>query len=225
MMILCSPHNPVGRVWTSSELAAVVGICAANDVILVSDEIHGDLTYPWAGFVSAGSLTEHHDRIIVCTGPSKAFNLPGLRMSLTILPDPQLRAAYLETLRNQNELWGANVLGAVALEAAYREGEPWLAEIVEYLAGNLEYVANFLRDRLPELSLVRPDALYLPWIDCRRLGLTGRELDGRLQAAGLRVENGATYGIQGEGLIRMTIATPRVVVTEAMERLERAVAT
>lgn len=222
MMILCSPHNPVGRVWTLDELATVAGICARYDVLLVSDEIHGDLTLPAADFVSAGALTKHHDRIVVCTGPSKAFNLPALKLSLTIIPDAELRAAYETTLRNQNEMWAVNLFGATALEAAYTEGEPWLEALLAYLGGNFEFVTEFLADRLPELSLVRPNALYLAWIDCRALGLAGTELDSRLREAGLWVEQGATYGVEGEGFIRMTLACPRRTLEEAMHRLERA---
>ncbi len=222
MMILCSPHNPVGRVWDSGELGAVADICAANDVLLVSDEIHGDLTYDWSNFVSAGSLAEHHDRLVVCTGPSKAFNLPGLKMSLTIIPDAELRDAYGLTLRNQNEIFGANLFATTALVAAYRHSEPWLEAVVDYLAANLEYVQDFLQERLPMIRLVRPDALYLLWIDCRALGLTSAELDERLRAAGVRVEQGATYGREGEGFIRVTIACSRQLLNAAMERIERA---
>jgi cystathionine beta-lyase len=222
MMILCSPHNPVGRVWTSEELAAVAEICSRHDVVLVSDEIHGDLTLRPGGFVSAGSLANHHDRIVVCAGPSKAFNLPALKLSLTIIPDPALRAAYETTLRNQNELWAANLFGTTALQAAYSEGETWLDALLVYLRGNFAHVAGFLEQRLPQLSLVEPDALYLAWIDCRPLGLDGAELDRRLRAAGLWVEQGATYGTEGEGFIRVTVACPRRTLEEAMRRLQRA---
>jgi cystathionine beta-lyase len=222
MMILCSPHNPVGRVWDVAELRAVVDVCTANDVLLVSDEIHGDLTYDWSNFVSAGSLTEYHDRLVVCTGASKAFNLPGLKMSLTIIPDAELRAAYQLTLRNQNEIFGVNLFATTAVVAAYRHGEPWLEALIDYLAANVEFVDAFLGERLPQIRLVRPDALYLLWIDCRPLGLTGAELDERLRAAGVRAEQGSTYGNEGEGFIRLTIACSRQLLAEAMERVEKA---
>lgn len=226
MMILCSPHNPVGRVWTIEELRAVVGVCATHDVVVVSDEIHGDLTHPPASFVSAGALgEEYHGGLVVCTGPSKAFNLPGLKMALTILPNEAQRKAYLTTLRNQNELWGANPLGAVALEAAYRDGGPWLDALMDYLAGNIAYVESFIATRLPQLGVVKADALYLMWIDCRQLDRDSTELDALLRDAGLWVEQGATYGEEGEGFIRMTVACTRAVLEEAMERLARAVAT
>lgn len=224
MMVLCNPHNPVGRAWSPQELRAVAAICRDHDVLLVSDEIHGDLTYPWASFTSAGALGgEHPSRLAVCSGPSKAFNLPGLKLSVTIIPDDELRAAFRTTLRNQNELWGANVMGAAALEATYRHGEDWLQELLAYVAGNLEYVEHFLAARLPPMSLIRPEALYLLWIDCRELGMTSAELDSRLRDAGLWVEPGATYGTEGDGFIRMTIACPRLLLAEAMRRLERAV--
>ena len=222
-LILCSPHNPVGRVWTTDELHLVADICTNGDVLLISDEIHGDLTYDWASFASAGSLgPQYHGRLAVCTGASKAFNLPGLKTALTIIPDEGRREDFQTTLRNQNELFGANLFGTTALTAAYTAGEEWLESLIDYLAGNVEYVTSFLAARLPHVKLVRPEALYLLWIDCRALGLTGPELDDRLRGAGVWVERGATYGAEGEGFIRMTIACPRAVVETAMDRIERA---
>ena len=224
-MILCSPHNPVGRVWTPAELRLVADICTNNDLLLISDEIHGDLTYDWSKFVSTGSLgPQYHGRLAVCTGASKAFNLPGLKTALTIIPDSGLRDDFITTLRNQNELFGANLFGTTALTAAYTVGEEWLQSLLGYLAGNVAYVEEYLAVNLPEVTLVRPEALYLLWIDCRALGLSGAELDSRLRAAGVWVEQGATYGAEGDGFIRMTIACHRVVLTEAMERLARALA-
>ncbi len=225
MMVLCSPHNPVGRVWQPQELRAVADICAANDILLISDEIHGDLTYAWSNFVSIGSLIEHHDRLVVCTSPSKAFNLPGLKLSLTIIPDARIRDAYLLTLRNQNEIFGANLLGTTALTAAYQHGEPWLEALIDHLAGNVKYVHEFLVSRLPHLRLVRPDALYLLWIDCRGLKKSDAELDAQLRKAGVWLQRGSTYGAAGEGFLRMTVATPRKMVEVAMERMARGLAT
>jgi cystathionine beta-lyase len=222
-MILCSPHNPVGRVWTAAELQTVADICTNNDLLLISDEIHADLTYSWSRFVSAASLgPQYHGRLVVCSGASKAFNLPGLKTALTIIPDPGRREDFHMTLRNQNELFGANLLGTTALTAAYSAGEEWLDGLLDYLAANVELVTTFLATRLPQLSVVRPEALYLLWIDCRDMGLGGSELDRRLRGAGVWVEQGATYGAEGDGFIRMTIACPRVVLEEALERLERA---
>jgi cystathionine beta-lyase len=222
-LILCSPHNPVGRVWTVDELRMVADICTNNDLLLISDEIHGDLTYGWADFVSTGSLgPRYYGRLTVCTGASKAFNLPGLKTAITVIPDQGRRDDFTTTLRNQNELFGANLFGTTALTAAYRAGEGWLESLMSYLSGNLEFVTNFLATRLPQLELVRPEALYLLWIDCRALGLSGPELDDRLRAAGVWVEQGATYGAEGEGFIRMTIACPRLLLEEAMDRIERA---
>jgi len=222
-MILCSPHNPVGRVWTATELRTVADICTTNDLLLISDEIHGDLTYDWSDFSSVGSLgAQYHERLVVCTGPSKAFNLPGLKTALTIVPDRDRRDAFNTTLRNQNEIFGANLFGTTALSAAYTSGEEWLDSLLGYLADNIEFVTGFLAARLPQLGLVRPEALYLLWIDCRALGLSGPELDERLRAGGVWVEQGATYGGEGEGFIRMTIACPRVILEEAMSRIERA---
>jgi len=224
MMILCSPHNPVGRVWTSREVKSVAEICAGNDVVLVSDEIHADLTYSWAAFTSVGSLySEVYDRFIVCGGPSKAFNLPGLKLSLTFVPNPKLREAYRETLHRQNELWAANTLGATALTAAYESGGPWLDAVLEYLEANVALAERFLAARVPGVTLARPDALYLLWLDCRRLRISPEELNRRLRAAGLWLESGESYGDQGSGFVRMTAACPRGTLQEGLRRLEAAV--
>ncbi len=224
MMILCNPHNPIGRVWSEQDLRAVAEICRESGLILVSDEIHADLTYPWAKFTTAGSLgPEVDEHLIICTGPSKAFNVPALKLSLTVIPNPELRARFLATLDRQNELWSANLMGAAALEAAYTEGQPWLDALLSYLEGNLGFMRDFLSNRLPELSLAQPDCLYLAWIDCRRLGLPGNELNERIRSAGLWIENGATYGAEGDGFIRLTYATPRVLLEQGMKRLEAAV--
>lgn len=223
LWILCSPHNPVGRVWSREELTKTVSICRDHDVLLVSDEIHADLTYPWADFTSVGAVTGGFSNFVVCGGPSKAFNLPGLKLSTTIIPDATVRSRFEKAMRNLNELWGSNVLGATALIAAYTEGTAWLTALLDYLQGNLDVIDAYLSDRLPNLRLSRPDALYLAWIDCRELGLSGDELTQRLKSAGLWVENGATYGTQGEGFIRLTYATPRNLLEEALGRLEAAV--
>lgn len=223
MMVICSPHNPIGRVWSAGELRDVADICREFDLILISDEIHADLTYPWAEFTTAGMLgAQYNDRLIICTGPSKAFNLPALKLSLTIIPDAGLRERFSDTLNKQNELWSANLLGAAALEAAYTEGQPWLDVLLDELQHNVTIAAEFLAERLPEVSLGRPDALYLLWIDCRATGFSDEELTDRLHGAGLWVEQGATYGSEGRGFIRMTIATPRVLLEEGLARLERA---
>ena len=226
MLILCSPHNPIGRVWTEQELRNVADVCREFDLILVSDEIHADLTYPWANFTTAATLgPEYEDRLIICTGPSKAFNLPAMKLALTVIASPELRARFRNTLDKQNELWSANLMGATALEAAYTEGQMWLDALMSCLEGNLGFIQDFIADRLPRLRLERPDALYLAWIDCRRLGLTNVDLTHRIRSAGLWVEDGATYGTEGEGFIRLTYATPQRLLEEGMLRLESALGT
>ena len=225
MLVLCSPHNPVGRVWRHEELRNLAEICEENHLLLISDEIHGDLTYNWADFQSVGAVDERFlERLVICTSPSKAFNLPGLKTSLTIIPNTSVREKFQITLRNQNALFGVNTLGTTAIQAAYEHGEVWLEQLIDYLAGNLQYVERFIDEHVPALRLVRPEALYLVWIDCRGLDLDMAVLPRVLKdEAGVWVEPGATYGMEGEGFIRMNIACPRVMLTEALNRIRGAI--
>ncbi|MBT7989314.1 MAG: pyridoxal phosphate-dependent aminotransferase [Anaerolineae bacterium] len=227
MIILSNPHNPVGRVWSKEELLRIGEICHENDLFIISDELHSDLTYSWAKFTSFGIVDKKFtDRLIICTGPSKAFNMPGLKTSLAIIPNQILREELTTALRNLNELFGVNTLGILALQKAYEEGEEWLTQLTLYLEGNYHYLQNYLGQHLPQLKVVRPEALYLIWIDCSALGLDVVVLKELLiDEAKVYVEAGSFYGAEGEGFIRINIGCPRAILETALERIRFAIQT
>jgi cystathionine beta-lyase len=225
LAILCSPHNPVGRVWTADELTRFGEICLKNDVLIVSDEIHGDLIYRGNKFVPLARLGEAFaQNAITCTAPSKTFNLAGLHTSNIIISNPELRGRFEKTLQS-NGLFGINAFGVVAVEAAYNHGEEWLAQVLDYLEGNLRYLEDYVSGRIPQVTVIRPEGTYLVWIDCRRLGL---DKDGlkrlMLKEARVYLDEGFLFGPEGEGFERINIACPRSILVEALERIGNAIA-
>jgi cystathionine beta-lyase len=225
MIFLCSPHNPVGRVWTKEELTKLGEICLRHNLIVVSDEIHSDIIYKGFHHIPMASLSpEIASRTITCIAPSKTFNIAGLSTSAVIIPDPQIRDAYTSVL-NFLHIDGGNLFGTFALEAAYRKGEPWLHALLEYLEGNVNFIEKYLTENLPDIKLVRPEGTYVPFLDCRGLGLSGDELlDLFVNKARVAMNNGAWFGTGGEGFMRMNIATPRALIKEGLDRISRAVA-
>jgi cysteine-S-conjugate beta-lyase len=224
MAILCSPHNPVGRVWTREELVRFGEICFANDVLVVSDEIHGDLMLngrPFIPFASIGG--DFAQRSIVCTAPSKTFNLAGLHASNIVIPDTDLRCRFAATLR-KNGLFGVSAFGVVAAQAAYDQGEEWLDQVLEYIAGNLAVLEEFVARHIPEITVIPPEGTYLVWLDCRRLGLEKWALKRlMLQEARVYLDEGFIFGPEGEGFERINIACPRSVLMEALQRIDAAI--
>ncbi len=225
LAILCSPHNPIGRVWTADELTRFGEICLKNGVLVVSDEIHGDLVYRGNKFVPLASLDEAlAQNAITCTAPSKTFNLAGLHTSNIIISNPELRSRFEKTLQSTG-LFGMNAFGAVAVEAAYNHGEEWLAQALDYLDGNLAYLEDYVSRRIPQITVIRPEGTYLVWMDCRRLGL---DKDGlkrlMLKEARVYLDEGFLFGPEGEGFERINIACPRSILVEALERIGNAVA-
>lgn len=224
MLLLCSPHNPVGRVWTKEELLRVGEICQKHGVLVVSDEIHADFTY--AGHthrVFASVKSEFADFTITCTAPSKTFNLAGLQNSNIFIPNRQLRHAYKKEL-SACGCGGTNCMGMAACQAAYEAGADWLEQLKQYLAGNLAYIRQFLREKLPDIALIEPDGTYLVWLDLRKLGLTEQQQRQLIvQDAKLWLDTGTLFGQGGEGFERINIACPRTTIEQAMQRLERAV--
>lgn len=224
MLLLCSPHNPVGRVWTKEELLRVGEICQKYGVLVVSDEIHADFTY--AGHthrVFASVKSEFADFTITCTAPSKTFNLAGLQNSNIFIPNRQLRHAYKKEL-SACGCGGTNCMGMAACQAAYEAGADWLEQLKQYLAGNLAYVRQFLREKLPDIALIEPEGTYLVWLDLRKLGLTEQQQRQLIvQDAKLWLDTGTLFGQGGEGFERINIACPRATIEQAMQRLERAV--
>jgi cystathionine beta-lyase len=224
MLILCSPHNPVGRVWTPEELRRLGEICLEHDVLVVADEIHGDLIYPGHRFTPFATLGEGlAQNAIVCTAPSKTFNLAGLATSNIIIPNRELRLRFERTLNNIG-LHGVNTLGMVALEAAYTHGEEWLTQVMDYIAGNLRFLRDFVAEHLPQIQVIEPEGTYLVWLDCRGLGLGKAELERlMLDEARVFLNEGYIFGREGEGFERINIACPRSILAEALQRIKEAV--
>lgn len=224
LMILCSPHNPVGRVWTREELKHVAETAANHDVLVVSDEIHSDLVFPGHTHVPFAQLSEEASvRSIICTAPSKTFNLAGLQISNIIIPDPQLRKIYKDQL-NRFSLGEPNAAGVAAAEAAYRDGADWLGQCLTYIKENGDFVRDFLNRYLPKLTMAPLEGTYLGWIDCRKLGLDDVRLQHLLlKKAKVAFNQGSTFGAEGSGFIRINLACRRELVKEAMRRLKAAI--
>lgn len=219
-MILCSPHNPVGRCWTREELERVGRICLEHGVMLAVDEIHGDLILD-GQFVAYGTLEEELvQRCIICTSPSKTFNLAGLLVSDIIIPNDQIRAAFQEKLAPYY-LWPGN-FGAAAQIAAYDQGEDWLEQLLVYLRGNAQYIGEFIAQRMPRVKYRPPEATYLAWLDFRDYGMDRAQLwDFMCHKARVATDDGAKFGPNGEGdgFQRLNFACPRQQLTKALERI------
>ncbi len=224
LMIMSNPHNPVGRAWSSEELQRVGEICLRNNVLLVSDEVHGDLIMPGHRFAPYG-LQESRlaENCIVCTAPSKSFNLAGLKASNLLISNPEIRERMQMEIKASG-LYGMNPLGIVATQAAYNHGEPWLEEAISYIAKNFEFLEYFIRKHIPSLKVLPLEATYLSWIDCRELDLTQDGLDRLvMEEAHIYVDEGYLFGPEGSGFIRLNLACPRSIVEKALQRLKASI--
>jgi cysteine-S-conjugate beta-lyase len=221
VLLLCHPHNPVGRAWTLAELQRLRQICAEHGLVVVSDEIHGDLVLPGAHchipFASvAGDVSV---RTVTCTSPSKSFNLAGLQVANILVDDATLRRRIDKAI-NINETCELNVFAVEALIAAYSEGAAWLDGLRAYLAGNVRLVQRFLAEHLPNLSLTPMEATYLAWLDVSSMGLPSTQIAQRLRHEHrLWVNEGTLYGAAGEGFLRLNLACPRATLQEGLQRL------
>jgi len=224
MAILCSPHNPVGRVWTQDELLRFGEICIKNNVLVVSDEIHGDLVYKGQGFTPFAKISrDFAQHSITCTAPSKTFNLAGLLTSCIVIPNDDLRARFEKTLQ-RNGLVLASSFGLVALQAAYDHGEAWLEQVLIYLQANLEYLKTYMTEHIPLIRVIEPEGTYLVWLDCRGLGLDKLALKRLMtEQAGVYLDEGFIFGPEGEGFERINIACPRSVLVEGLDRIKKAI--
>jgi len=224
MIILCSPHNPVGRVWTRSELEQLVEVCERKDIVIVSDEIHLDLILGKIKHTPTAIVSEKAmQKTVTLVAPSKSFNVAGLTNSAAIIPNKKLRDAFLNVLQN-NSVGGGNIFGAVAQEAAYAHGEPWLEELLVYLRGNLKYFEDFLAEKIPVLKVYPLEGTYLAWVDCTSLGMDDASLkEFMLKKAKLWFDEGTMFGNGGSMFMRINIACPRSMLKMALERLEKAV--
>jgi cystathionine beta-lyase len=224
LAILCSPHNPVGRVWTREELVRFGEICIDNDVLVVSNEIHGDLIYKDHIFTPFANVSDAFaQNSVTCTSPSKAFNLAGLQTSCIVIPNHDLRSRF-ERIIQGNGLFGIGTFGVVALQVSYDHGEEWLFQLLEYIEGNLEYLERYVAEHIPKLTVVRPEGTYIVWLDCRTLQLGKWELKQlMLEEARVYLDEGFIFGSEGEGFERINIACPRAILVEALDRIRHAI--
>ena len=221
LFVLCNPHNPVGRVWTKEELERIGDICLKHNVFVISDEIHADFTYEGHKHIVFSTVKkEFEDNCIVCSAPTKTFNLAGLHISNIYISNDSVRRKYkLEMDRIGYSQ--SNIMGIIACQAAYENGEDWLKQLKEYLKANLEFVRNYIHTSLKELSLVEPEGTYLIWIDCRKLGLTNKELKELINIkAKVWVDDGYVFGEGGDGYIRINIACPRATLKRALDNIK-----
>ena len=223
LMILCNPHNPVGRVWTREELTALADICLRHHVYVISDEIHGD--FVWQGHEQTPYASVSEEACLhsmMCTAPSKTFNLAGMATSNLFIPDPEMRRKFRSELLDVGQE-NMNRLGLFACRAAYEGGGEWLDQLIGYLAGNLALVRDFCKNRVPQIQLVEPEGTYLAWLDCRELGMTDDELMAFFSDdAKVWLDPGTHSGEQGSGFMRFNLGSSRSVIAQALDQIEAA---
>lgn len=222
LLLLCNPHNPVGRVWTQAELMCIGEICLRNDVLVVADEIHCELVYSGHTYIPFASISDDfRNRSVTCTSPSKAFNLAGLQIANIFAADESVRVKIDKAI-NLNEVCDMNPFGVEALVAAYNDGEEWLEELKCYLSDNYLYMRTFFNKYLPQFPVVKLEGTYLVWVDCSVLNRSSKEIaEILLKAEKLWINEGSMYGEAGEGFIRINIACPRQILIDGLNRLKR----
>ena len=224
LMILCNPHNPVGRVWKKEELQKIGDLCVKYNVRILADEIWRDLVLPGYTHTPIASLSREIENItITCFSPTKTFNIAGLQASFAVFPREEEWKAFDNEL-GEMDIKRNNPFSLVGFEAAYNHGEEWLSELLVHLEGNAQYVADFVKERLPEIKTVKPEGTYLMWLDFNGLNITPEEItDMLIKDAKVAMNDGASFGANGKGFARMNIACPRYMVEDAMARIEKAV--
>jgi cysteine-S-conjugate beta-lyase len=224
LMIISSPHNPVGRVWAKEELIRLGEICLKHNILIVSDEIHFDLIYKGHEHTPFAAISEEFaQNSIICTAPSKTFNLAGLQTSNIIIPNEGIRAKYSEALETLS-IGMISTFGLVATESAYLYGEEWLDELLQYLQQNLDFLKDYIKVNIKELKVIQPEGTYLVWIDCRGLGMDAKTLEKLMQKeAKVALDEGYIFGKEGEGFTRINIACPRSILEEGLKRIDKAV--
>ncbi len=225
LLILCSPHNPVGRVWQRQELEQLVEICLDHEILIVSDEIHADLTLNGHRHTPTAVLSEEAARIsITCTAASKTFNLAGLTQAQVFISDLALRKRFQDHL---DRVWidMGNIFGILATETAYTHGADWLDQLLRYIEDNLRFLIRFLEEHLPQVKVLPLEGTYLAWLDFRPLGLSDPEINARLlDRARVWLDEGGIFGSGGEGFQRINLACPKVILAEGLERIAAALA-
>lgn len=223
LLMLCTPHNPVGRVWSELELQQVLHIARKYRLTILSDDIHADLIYSEATHIMLGRLAQPDDKIITTIAPNKTFNIPGLGLSALIIPDAEQRKAMknmFETLHVGN----TNPFSIVAFEAAYREGDAWLNALKKYLEETRDFVAAYLQKNIPQIKLIKPEATYLLWLDCRELGMTDPQLrDFFVKQCKVGMNPGTVFGEGGSGFMRMNIGTTKSSIEHILLTIDKAI--
>lgn len=219
LFLLCNPHNPVGRVWTKEELNRIGDICLKHNVVVVSDEIHADFSFKRKHTVFTEVRREYQEIGIVCTSPSKTFNIAGLQVSNILIPNKELKKKFKQEV-NASGYSQLNLAGLTACEAAYRYGDEWLEGVKKYILENAEYVREYLKEKLPKVKMTELEGTYLVWLDFRGYGISDQEINRRIiHEAKLWLDAGGIFGHTGEGFQRINIACPRSLLNEALERL------
>lgn len=224
MLILCSPHNPVGRVWEKEELQRLGELCVAHNIIILADEMHGDLGFKGCQHIPLATISpEISKQTITFISPCKTFNLSAFYNSVAIIEDASLRQQFFNGL-DALELLSGNLFGIVSLEAAYQYGEGWLNELLVYLEGNAKFLMEFIEKNIPQLTVTKPEGTYLAWIDCRGLNMTIPQLHELfLEKAKVGVNDGAAFGENGVGFIRLNFGCPRSILEEGLMRIKQAI--
>jgi len=223
LFIFCNPHNPIGRVYRRDELERLAEICIEHDLIVCSDEIHGDFIYEGHEHIPIASISPEIDRrTITLMSGAKSFNIAGIPFALAVISDPDLRSRYESA--GMGLVPHPGVFGITAAIAAFRDGDAWLDELVGYLQDNRDAAAAFVRDRLPGVSMTPLEGTYLAWLDFRAAGIEGSPRDFLLEHAKLGTMDGALFGPGGDGFVRLNLACPRSRMLEGLERIERALA-
>ena len=221
LYLLCSPHNPVGRVWTKEELLRVIEICKKHNVFIVCDEIHSD--FVWKGkHTSLLNFKDYQKNMLVCTAPSKTFNIAGLQVSNIFIPNNIVRENFEKEIAKTGYSL-INTMGIVACEAVYKNGEEWLNELKKYIVGNIDLVRAFLQEKLQKVRLIEPEGTYLLWLDFRGTGLTDEEIENKMtNEAKIWLDGGNMFGTLGERFQRINVALPREKLKWALEQIEKA---
>lgn len=224
MLVLCTPHNPGGRIWSEEELEKIADICLRHHVYVVADEIHHDFILPGHTFTEWASVSEEMTQLsIICTAPSKTFNIAGLGLSNIFIPNEDIRREFEKEI-SRASIEASNVIALDACKAAYTFGEQWLDELLEYLNGNVALVREFLKENLPQVKLMEPDGTYLIWLDFSALGMDSDALEEFLvQKAKVWMNKGTVFGEGGECCFRMNLGSPRAVIRQALEQIKSAV--
>lgn len=222
LFILCNPHNPVGRAWTKAEIIKMADICLKHNVLVISDEIHSDLIYKDSIFTSFLSLEKKYlDNVVVCTAPSKTFNLAGTQTSNLIIPNEDLMKKYQKTLA-KFRIEFPNTFGMEALKAGYLYGEEWLDELLDYLDENRKFIATYLKENIPNAKYNLPEGTYLAWIDFNDV-LPNKNMEEFFEnKARIAIDYGTWFGKEGRGFIRLNFACPRAILKEALDRIKSA---